>query len=705
MNMNIKTLNLDDDPQFDPIELLHKNFDYAKSDLIVLETEKAPLWYVFEVIKQLRKSGAGAIGVPESGKALVVWSNVDDVSEFEHFCELPQPNIPLDKHLQDIWEPFRFFQKDIDQKERTIHSRVRITRNLWKYRKLLISQDVLVSPEIKGEVFEFACMKNDFVKATDGKDGRTLELWNNDQRREISFDGQTFSLTGWSPEEVRTYVSGEWFEEYVFTCLSNARSRMGLKRRALDFACNPLTDKNEIDVVAYDDANRRYYIFECKARKAAAVDGKKIVSKLESVVANLREKIKNEREIMGIIVWMDELRGDSSLIKAVHDSQAVACIHGSFLKEYLEGGRFLDLQPGQDNSHRPCSDESVADNVQTPFEDETEGIDSLNKGTVQSDIQESGTASGEQAVIAASEALSEADIRRNADSRRKNVQLSSSKAEKENEKNAGETPNSSPKPSQNEKLSGVWEPFDFSRSECEQSMKRAESRKDCAARLWDYSDLLTNPRKVVIPEKTTHAFQTLCKDGKIGHIKALDDGKSIELFFQEDGNRLLLVPKKDSKATEVCFDDFDVSKYFSGKWFGEYVFLLLKQAFSIDDKKKRGVELLLIPSEEESDFDVVAYVEGSQRYYLLKCQSRKSAQAPAVIVSDLEECVEEMRKKVGKGRQILGIVVFSSSLADNSSLLKAVRSSSSVACIHGERLKDYLSSGKFLELEPGQVNP
>ena len=257
------------------------------------------------------------------------------------------PSPPEKEEPVDVWRIFDFSNVDPDTKKRVSGARQELTRSLWNFRDLMTNPYVTSS---NGKIsFQSAVLDNKLVKIKAETSDKNLMLYLVRTGAVASLyqgvgygskrKNHTIPLKGWNKEEINDYFSGGWFEEFVYFLLGDMKSNCA--NADLKAHVNVAFSGHELDVVLHD--GKKYYLFECKAGRNNTPD---FVQKLDELSQAISKK-SGGKEVLGVMVYLQNLAENSAVVKKVKSSQHVACIHGARLPEIIKKGRIMTLKPGE----------------------------------------------------------------------------------------------------------------------------------------------------------------------------------------------------------------------------------------------------------------------------------------------------------------------------------------------------------------------
>lgn len=100
-------------------------------------------------------------------------------------------------------------------------------------------------------------------------------------------------LFGFNPQDVRLahirYITGGWFEEYVYQKICNEEDNVEEKNVALNVKISKGNDKNELDII-YLDRDNKLHVIECKSFVEGKEGGKVLNDALYKLQAIIKSK-------------------------------------------------------------------------------------------------------------------------------------------------------------------------------------------------------------------------------------------------------------------------------------------------------------------------------------------------------------------------------------------------------------------------------
>ena len=145
---------------------------------------------------------------------------------------------------------------------KTVFERI-VKDNHFEIKKLVILQN--------NSYFKNVFKRKDFLNFLEIPD----EKFSNIEELSISKEDvcSLFKLFDFNPEKIELahlrYITGGWFEEYVYQKICNENSNVDIKNVALNVNISKGNDKNELDII-YLDKDNKLHVIECKS----FVDGK-----------------------------------------------------------------------------------------------------------------------------------------------------------------------------------------------------------------------------------------------------------------------------------------------------------------------------------------------------------------------------------------------------------------------------------------------
>ena len=229
-----------------------------------------------------------------------------------------------------------------------------ICHNLWDFRKIITEVrdwDYSVNDQSSYEKMTFQDVARSFtppfqakIKGEDELEGKRIIFNARTTPYQIQFyandEGKknncvfTFNFTDWTLQEVRRFLGGCWFEEYVYYLVKSLKKKC---KSIKDSQHNVALFNHEIDIVV--STKNRDFIIECKTGKI----GKDVVENLCALVARYYKSIG--KKSIGVLVSLQELDKTSVVAKEVRKSRNVCCISGDNIPKMIMES-LLTFQPG-----------------------------------------------------------------------------------------------------------------------------------------------------------------------------------------------------------------------------------------------------------------------------------------------------------------------------------------------------------------------
>ena len=141
----------------------------------------------------------------------------------------------------------------------------------------------------------------------------------------------TFNFTDWKLPEVRAFLGGRWFEEYVYLLADELKMKYSSSIR---ISINEIMFNHEIDVLI--TSQTRDILIECKTGKFKKDVVESFNEKVSDYARNMPSKYSQP---LGVIVSLQKINNNTSASNAVKDCENVYCISGENVPTLME--RFL----------------------------------------------------------------------------------------------------------------------------------------------------------------------------------------------------------------------------------------------------------------------------------------------------------------------------------------------------------------------------
>ena len=227
-----------------------------------------------------------------------------------------------------------------------------------------------------------------------------------------------------------------------------------------------------------------------------------------------------------------------------------------------------------------------------------------------------------------------------------------------------------------------------------------KGRLELTRLLWNFRELIT--KASVVGGKC--GFESAVLDTSRYLAEVADEGKSFALNLDEKNLWVLYrdkSPDEGGTLKTVSLKDWrigDVRRYFSGRWFEEFVCLTL-----LDMKSQlKTSKLKFCPNLETNghELDIVLYDE--KRYIIVECKSGRVN--PTSSVEKLENLVMNLRSKVrSQGCDVLGVMVYLQNMKEDAAPVSRIKASRNVACVYGDNLPALIKKGTLQTIQPGEA--